>query len=142
MRYETVITKNIIEKFTEFDVFDMHDLINYKTINEYTTTDIDNHSRSREKSCPMPPIEVAKEMRTKIDNGEYREALQLGTDATSNGIMNPVVMEAMLYLTAKIRSTCMDMASRKAEGQHYWDLENLLGQANVLTGEDVYGRRR
>lgn len=90
----------------------------------------------------MPPIEVAKEMRTKIDNGEYREALQLGTDATSNGIMNPVVMEAMLYLTAKIRSTCMDMASRKAEGQHYWDLENLLGQANVLTGEDVYGRRR
>jgi hypothetical protein len=50
-------------------------------------------------------------------------------------------MDAVLELTAQLRSTCMDLALRKMDyGPEYEVLEDVLRGANKLTGQDMYGR--
>jgi hypothetical protein len=84
---------------------------------------------------------IAQAIRQYVDSGSYSDALQLGLKALADGDRDPQVMNSMLLLTATLRSTCMDLASRKRDcSDTYLSLEALLRRANAVTGEDMYGR--
>ena len=86
-------------------------------------------------------MEIAEAIRQHVDSGSYSDALQLGLKALAAGDRDPQVVNSMLLLTATLRSTCMDLASRKQDsGDTYRSLEALLRRANAVTGEDMYGR--
>lgn len=71
----------------------------------------------------------------------YRDAYLIGRAALEESACDDEVIPALRVLTAQLRSKCMDLAARKMDvGSEYKALENLLREANKLTGEDMYGR--
>jgi hypothetical protein len=60
-------------------------------------------------------MEIADQIRLYVDSEKYSDALRLGLLAAVEGRCNLRVMESMLFRTATLRSTCMDMASRKMD---------------------------
>ncbi|GAB2801176.1 hypothetical protein [Dyella kyungheensis] len=85
--------------------------------------------------------ELARKISEKVELGAFAEALQLARVSTSGRMLDPAVRQAMLDLTAELRSICMGMASRKKDFVPEYDaIENVLRQANELTGQDMYGQ--
>jgi hypothetical protein len=85
---------------------------------------------------------LAEQIRGSIESGEYERALNLAKAASLDDRLGPEALQALFGMTAKLRSKCMDLASRKADaGPAYQALEATLIKANELTGEDMYGRR-
>ncbi|QEN84973.1 hypothetical protein FZC33_01495 [Labrys sp. KNU-23] len=85
---------------------------------------------------------MADEMRGLIERGEYERVLELGKAAVLENRLGPDVVQALYGMTAKLRSKCMDLATKKADsGPVYQGLEAILITANELTGEDMYGCR-
>jgi len=84
--------------------------------------------------------ELAQQIHERVENGAFDEALRLAQASTTGRIYDPAVRKSVLYLTAELRSVCMGMASRKMDfGPEYDAIENLLREANELTGQDTYG---
>ncbi|MBP0582012.1 hypothetical protein J8I29_21970 [Labrys sp. LIt4] len=85
---------------------------------------------------------LADQIRGLVERGEYERALDLGIAASLNDRLEPDALQALYGMTAKLRSECIDLASKKADvGPVYQALEAMLLKANELTGEDMYGRR-
>jgi hypothetical protein len=71
----------------------------------------------------------------------YRDAYSMGRAALDKPAHDHEVIAALRELTARLRSNCMDLAARKMDVSPEYDaLEQLLKEANELTGEDMYGR--
>ncbi|MFT4163487.1 hypothetical protein [Shinella sp.] len=86
---------------------------------------------------------LAEQMNDLIQAGDYRRVVDLGIAASLTGRLEPEAFQALLRMTARLRSACIDLALRKADsGPEYEALEAILIEANKLTGEDMYGRRR
>ncbi|MBN8924400.1 MAG: hypothetical protein J0I96_15095 [Rhodanobacter sp.] len=84
---------------------------------------------------------IAESIRIKVDAGAYEEALRLSNEAKLKGEFDGAALGALLTLTATLRSRCMDLAAKKKDvGPDYESMENLIREANELTGEDMYGR--
>jgi hypothetical protein len=84
--------------------------------------------------------DVSHQMREHIRAGEYQQAYLLGRSALSEKGHTSAVFSALLELTSKLRSECMDMAVRKADyGREYFTMEQLLRDASALINQDVYG---
>lgn len=85
--------------------------------------------------------ELAQKICEQIEHGEFAQALQLAKTSTSGRIHDGEVRQAVLSLTAELRSICMSLACRKMDGGAEYDaIESVLRQANELTGQDMYGR--
>jgi hypothetical protein len=84
---------------------------------------------------------ISDQIRMKIHTAAYREAYLLGQKALElNSCDRDEIKSAMCDLTAQLRSSCMDLASRKKDaGPDYQLLEDLLRETNKLTGQDMYG---
>lgn len=83
----------------------------------------------------------ADRIREKVNAAAYDEAYSIGRMALEDSPRDDEVIAALCVLTAQLRSTCMDLAARKMDyGPDYDALENLLREANKLTGQDMYGR--
>jgi hypothetical protein len=84
---------------------------------------------------------TAEHIRAMVEAGVYDEAYRLGKEAIDAKAPNGDIIAALLGLTAKLRSNCMDLAAKKQDvGPRYRSMEDLLREANKLTGEDMYGR--
>lgn len=80
-------------------------------------------------------------IREKVHAAAYDEAYSIGRMALEDSACDNEVIAALYDLTAQLRLTCMDLAARKMDyGPDYGALENLLREANKLTGQDMYGR--
>jgi len=83
---------------------------------------------------------VAQQIQEHIRVGEYRQACLLGKDSLPEKGQTSAIFSALLELTSKLRSECMDMAARKADcGREYLAMEQLLREASALTNQDLYG---
>lgn len=92
---------------------------------------------------PAMMSEASHQIRTHLQCGDVELAHAVGKAALRDTPDDPAVVSALLELTAKLRSECMDMAIRKMEGSAiYAATEALLREVNVLTGQDMYGRFR
>jgi hypothetical protein len=85
---------------------------------------------------------ISDQIKMKIHAAAYEEAYLLGQKALElNSCDRDEIKSAMCDLTARLRSSCMDLASLKRDaGPNYQLLEDLLGKTNKLTGQDMYGR--
>ena len=80
-------------------------------------------------------------IREKLRAAAYHEAFLIGRMALEESPCDYEVIAALHDLTAQLRSNCMDLAVRKMDvGPAYATLENVLSEANKLTGQDMYGR--
>lgn len=86
-------------------------------------------------------MELANKIRQHVDDGDYAEAARLSLKTASTGRPEAPVMDAIFYLTATLRSLCIDLACKHCDvDPNYEALEALLREVNAVTGEDMYGR--
>lgn len=86
---------------------------------------------------------IAERINELTEAGDYRGALDLGVAASPTGRPDVEVLRALLRMTSRLRSVCIDLAYRKQDiGLAYEALEAILIEAGELTDEDIYGRRR
>ena len=78
-------------------------------------------------------MELANQIRQYVDDGDYAEAARLSLKTASTGRPEAPVMDAILYLTATLRSLCIDLACKHRDvGPNYEALEALLREVRTI----------
>jgi hypothetical protein len=73
---------------------------------------------------------TAERIRAMVEVGAYDEAYRLWKEAIDAKARNDDIIAALLDLTAKLRSDCMDLAAKKQDvGTKYRSMEDLLRES-------------
>jgi hypothetical protein len=88
--------------------------------------------------------EIADQILASAYDKDYDRACAIGLEAVSGPASgSKEVFAALLELTSRLRSECMDRALQKDDhSDEYHRLESLLRKLNELTGQDIYGKPR